>query len=462
MPTTLSNRYELHELVGSGAAGRVYRARDLRLGRDVAIKRLRPDALGGAETRARFAREAFALARVSDPNVLAVFDVSADEDDSYLVTDFCPEGSLADRLRLGALTTAEVRDLARDVSAGLVAMHTAGIVHRDIKPSNILRLAGRWVIGDLGIARVDGAAPLTQTGAVIGTPDYWAPETARGGKPTRAVDMYGLGCVLYEALVGRPPFRGDSPLATGLLHTSAAPPPLPNRIQMEDPALAELVMALLAKDPTARPTPATLNRELESAGADEPADTLRYPAAATGALTAPALPRTIAYPPGSMQRRRRPSRRALLAAGALILLGALAALVISRDDGSPGPAATTSSNGAPAATSRSTSIASSSRLVPRLDGLTVAAATAALHRRGLELTIGGTTSSPSPPGAIVSQVPPADGRVPSGSTVSVTVSNGPAPPATVPAAPPAKGPGKPKPAKDHGHGHGKDHGPKVK
>jgi eukaryotic-like serine/threonine-protein kinase len=462
MPTTLSDRYQLHELVGSGAAGRVYRARDLRLGRDVAVKRLRADALGGVETRARFAREAYALARVSDPNVLAVFDVSAEEDDSYLVTDFCPDGSLADRLRLGALTPVEVRDLARDVSAGLVAMHAAGIVHRDIKPSNILRLGGRWVIGDLGIARVDGAAPLTQTGAVIGTPDYWAPETARGAEPTRAVDMYGLGCVLFEALSGRPPFRGDSPLATGLLHTSAAPPPLPNGIQTEDPALAELVMALLAKDPAARPTAATLNRGLGSAGADEPADTLRYPAVATGAVTAPALPPTVAYPPGLVRRRRRPRRRALLAAGALILAGTLAALVISRDDGSPGPAATTSSNGAPTTSSRATPVASSSRLVPRLEGLTVAAATAALTRRGLELTIGGTTSSPSPPGSIVSQVPPADGRVPSGSTVSVTVSNGPAPPATVPSGPTAKGPGKPKPANDHGHGHGKDHGPKAK
>ena len=461
MPTTLSDRYQLHELVGSGAAGRVYRARDLRLGRDVAVKRLRADALGGAETRARFAREAFALARVSDPNVLAVFDVSAEEDDSYLVTDFCPEGSLADRLRLGALTTAEVRDLARDVSAGLVAMHAAGIVHRDIKPSNILRLGGRWVIGDLGIARVDGAAPLTQAGAVIGTPDYWAPETARGAEPTRAVDMYGLGCVLYEALAGRPPFRGDSPLATGLLHTSAAPPPLPSELQTADPALAELVMALLAKDPEARPTPATLARELGSGVADEPGDTLRYPAVATGALTAPALSPTVAYPPGLVRRRRRPWRRALLAAGALILAGVLAALVLSRDDGSPGPAATISSNGAPTTSSSATSVVSSSRLVPRLDGLTVAAATAALHRRGLELTIGGTTSSPSPPGAIISQAPPADGRVPSGSTVSVIVSSGPAPPATVPADSTAKGPGEPKPAKDHGHGHGKEHGPKA-
>jgi eukaryotic-like serine/threonine-protein kinase len=462
MPTTLSDRYQLHELVGSGAAGRVYRARDLRLGRDVAVKRLRADALGGVETRARFEREAFALARVSDPHVLAVFDVSAEADDSYLVTDFCPDGSLADRLRQGALTTPEVGELARDVSAGLVAMHAAGIVHRDIKPSNILRLAGRWVIGDLGIARVDGALPLTQTGAVIGTPDYWAPETARGADPTPAVDMYGLGCVLFEALSGRPPFRGDSPLATGLLHLNAETPPLPDEIRAEDPVLAELVLGLLAKDPTSRPTAATLNRELGSRMAGDPGKSRAYSDVATVAMTTAALSCTVAYPPAAVQRRRRPSQRALLAAGALVLAGALAAVVLSRGDSSPRAASTSSSNGAPTTTSSSTSVARSTRFVPRLEGLTVAAATAALTQRGLKLTISGTTPSPAPRGSITSQAPVANRRVSSGTTVSVIVSNGPASPPTVPADSPAKGPDKPKPAKGHDHGHGKDHGPKAK
>ena len=94
-------------------------------------------------------------------------------------------------------------------------MHAAGIIHRDVKPSNILRLRDRWLIGDLGVARLDDEAALTQTGARIGTPQYWAPETARGEECTPAVDVYGLGCVLYEALTGQKLFAGGSPVATG-------------------------------------------------------------------------------------------------------------------------------------------------------------------------------------------------------------------------------------------------------
>jgi serine/threonine protein kinase len=455
MRTTLSDRYQLHELVGSGAAGRVYRARDLRLGRDVAVKRLRADALGGVETRARFEREAFALARVSDPHVLAVFDVSADAADSYLVTDYCPDGSLADRLRQGALTTPEVRDLARDVSAGLVAMHAVGIVHRDIKPGNILRLAGRWVIGDLGIARVDGDAPLTQAGAVIGTPDYWAPETARGAAPTQAVDIYGLGCVLFEALAGRPPFRGDSPLATGLLHASAEAPPLPGAIRSEDPQLAEVVLRLLAKDPASRPTAATLNRELDAGMADEPGETLFNPEVVTLPMTVPNLPRTVAYPPDPAKPRRRVPR-ALLALGALALIAAVGVLALVRDDTGAGVPSTTrpaSTTAATPPTSPKASATRSTRSVPLLEGRSVASATTALAERDLELTVAGAKASPAPAGSIIAQVPAASRRISPGSTVSVTLSAGPAQ-TTVQSDAPAPGK-KPKPAKDQGHGHGK-------
>jgi serine/threonine-protein kinase len=458
MRTTLSDRYQLHELVGSGAAGRVYRARDLRLGRDVAVKRLRADALGGVETRARFEREAVALARVSDPNVLAVFDVSAEPADSYLVTDYCPDGSLADRLRQGPLSTREVRALARDVSAGLVAVHAAGIVHRDIKPGNILRLAGRWVIGDLGIARVDGDAPLTQTGAVIGTPDYWAPETARGEAPTQAVDIYGLGCVLFETLSGRPPFRGDSPLATGLLHASAEPPPLPEAIGDEDPQLAGLVMGLLAKDPSARPTAGSLNRELAQGIADEPGETLVYPDVATVPMSPATLPRTVAYPPDRATRRRR-LPRAALALGALALIAALGVLALVRDDTRSGSQSTTrpgsASTATPPTTPTARPVTPTTRSVPLLEGRSVASATAALAERGLRLTVGGTTASPAPPGSIIAQVPAASRRVSPGSTVSVTLSDGPAQPTIEQGDSPVQGTSKPKPAKDRGHEHGK-------
>jgi eukaryotic-like serine/threonine-protein kinase len=293
MPTTLDDRYQLDELIGVGAAGRVYRARDLRLGRTVAVKRLRSDALGGDDARARFEREALALARVSDPHVLPVFDVSAAADDAYLVTAFCADGTLAERLETRVLTCPEVRELVHDVAAGLVAMHGAGIIHRDIKPRNILRLEGRWVIGDLGIARVEGDTSLTQTGAVIGTPDYWAPETARGSAPTPAVDVYGLGCVAFEALAGRPPFRGATPLETGLLHATAATPTLPDGVEERDPALAALVIRMLDKDPADRPMPDEL--ACERPGPAACSDTLVYPDLPTVAITQPRLAACAAH-----------------------------------------------------------------------------------------------------------------------------------------------------------------------
>ena len=180
-----------------------------------------------SDERARFQREVIALARISHPNVLPVFDVSTDPDDPYLVLNYCPDGTLADRLQAGPLTLAETRELARQTSAGLAAMHAASVIHRDVKPSNILRLRDRWLVGDLGIARLDDQAALTETGARIGSRNTGRRETARGQECTPAVDVYGgLGCVLYEALTGQKVFAGGSPVATGFLHADDAPTPV--------------------------------------------------------------------------------------------------------------------------------------------------------------------------------------------------------------------------------------------
>jgi serine/threonine protein kinase len=460
MPTTLDDRYQLGQLVGFGAAGRVYRARDLRLARDVAVKRLRADALGGDEMRARFEREALALARVSDPHVLPVFDVSADADDPYLVTAFCPDGTLADRIGSGPLTCQAVRELVHDVGAGLVAMHRAGIVHRDIKPSNILRLDGRWVIGDLGIARVEGDPSLTQTGAVIGTPDYWAPETARGQAPTPAVDVYGLGCVVFEALSGQPPFRGASPLETGLLHATATTPDLPGSVRKEDPLRAGLVLRMLDKSPGARPVPAELGRALAADLASASADTLAYPDDATVPMTAPSLPPTLAYPIPPERRRRRVSRRRALLTGSAVALAAalvLAALALhdNRAASAPTPQLTTATT--PAKGQIANTVARSRRSVPSLVGQSVASATAQLSKSGLQLAVAGTVASSVPRGSITGQSPEAADRVASGTTVHVTVSAGPpeaAPVSTATPAPDVGKPHKPKPAKERGHGKG--------
>jgi tRNA A-37 threonylcarbamoyl transferase component Bud32 len=462
MPTTLHDRYQLDELIGSGAAGTVYRARDLRLGRRVAVKRLRSDAFGGDEARARFEREAFALARVSHPHVLPVFDVSTDDDEAYFVTAFCADGTLADRIRTRPLTCPEVRDLVHDVAAGLVAMHQAGIVHRDNKPSNILRLDGRWVIGDFGIARVEGDSALTQTGAVIGTPDYWAPETARGATPTAAVEVYGLGCVAFEALAGRPPFRGATPLETGLLHATAAPPALPGGVRRKDPALAALVARMLDKEPGARPRPVEL-ADVPSAPADS-SDTLVYPDPATVAITQPALPPTVAYPGVPRRGHRRASRRVIFVCGVLAIAAALVLAAAIRGENSGGPARVASPRATPdpvQATPVPSTVSGSTLSVPRLVGRTVASATAVLAQHDLALAVAGTVTSTAPRGSITAQEPPATRRVDSGATIHVTVSAG--PPATTPVSAGAPPPdiGKPGKAKTHGHGRGKHgHGKK--
>jgi serine/threonine-protein kinase len=431
VPSTLNSRYRLHEVIGSGATGRVYRAHDVHLGRDVAIKRLHDDVLGSADERARFGREAIALARISHPYVLPVFDVSTDADDPYLVLNYCPDGSLADRLRLGALDPSDARELARQTSAGLAAMHAAGVIHRDVKPSNILRLADRWLISDLGIARVDDQTALTETGARIGTPQYWAPETARGEECTPAVDVYGLGCVLYEALTGQKVFVGSSPVATGLLHATAPPPRLPAEIERADPPLAALVLRMLGKDPSRRPPAATIEQQLRGDRHVAPEATQRIaPPAIDDTVLVAAPPAAAGNRTGAtagLPPRRRPA--GLIAIAVLLLLGAAGAFALVRSgdetqEGSPTAAAA----GTPAAThAGSTVAATTARSVPDLTGQSVAAATAELARRGLRLVVSGAVPAASASGLITAQVPAARTSLPPGSVVSVTLSSGPVP-----------------------------------
>ena len=351
MPATLNGRYRLHEEIGSGAAGRVYRAYDEHLGRDVAIKRLHEDTLEDVDARVRFQREAIALARISHPHVLPVFDVSTDATDPYLVLNYCPDGSLADLLRQGTMTAPDARELARQTSAGLAAMHAAGVIHRDVKPSNILRLADRWLIGDLGIARVDDHTALTETGARIGTPQYWAPETARGEQCTAAVDVYGLGCVLYEALTGQKLFEGGSPIATGLLHATASAPPLPSHVERADPGTGDARDANAGEGPVDAP-----DRRVD------PASPRSRPAAAPRSRHSGSLRRRPPRQPFAFHRSsggpdgRRPhvNRTRLAAIAALLLVGVAGALALIRSGDDPRTPAAADTRPADAATTAAT------------------------------------------------------------------------------------------------------------
>jgi non-specific serine/threonine protein kinase/serine/threonine-protein kinase len=222
----LAGRYRLHSLLGAGGMAEVYDGRDERLARPVAVKLLRPDLAAIADLRRRFELEARAAARLTHPNVVAVYDAGEDNGRSYIVMERLRGESLADTIERGPVDLAWLHRLAGDVLGALGAAHEAGIVHRDIKPANILLGAdGRAKVADFGIARVielpaaaeaahtDTAAALTGTGLVVGTPAYLAPERAMGEPATPQSDLYSLGVVLYEALTGTKPFPGKTPVA---------------------------------------------------------------------------------------------------------------------------------------------------------------------------------------------------------------------------------------------------------
>ena len=210
-PAVLAGRYELGPVLGRGGMGEVRRAYDQRLSRYVAVK-LFP-LLESARDRARFEAEARAAAAVTHPNVVAVHDVGTDPV-PFLVMECLKGGTLADELRREPLPVERALAIVDEILAGLGAAHAKGVIHRDLKPANVLFTDdGRPKLGDFGIAISLDAVTLTETGIVIGTPAYVAPERLEGEHATVESDLYSVGVMLYEALAGRRPFDGDSPLA---------------------------------------------------------------------------------------------------------------------------------------------------------------------------------------------------------------------------------------------------------
>ncbi|MGW9119994.1 protein kinase domain-containing protein [Streptomyces sp. NPDC055663] len=237
--------------------GEVWRASDEVLGRAVAVKLLLGDHADESAT-ARFRLEAQTAARLSHPHLVAVFDFGAWEDRFYLVMELVEGRSLGDLLnaeeRLGA---EQVARIAGQAAAGLAAAHRQGIVHRDIKPGNLMLDAeGSVKIGDFGIAQFvdDPSAALTTTGQIVGTSLYLAPERALGRTAGAASDMYSLGCVIYQLLLGDPPFRSDTATATLYQHVDTAPVPLRQRGVDLSPAFDSYLLGLLAKQPENRPS----------------------------------------------------------------------------------------------------------------------------------------------------------------------------------------------------------------
>jgi serine/threonine protein kinase len=253
----VAGRFEIVGEAARGGMGTVFRARDRRDRRDVALKVLQANALGHV---ARFEREATILAGLRHPNIVEYISHGATPDGvHYLVMEWVEGETLAHRLANTGLAAPEIVALARQLCRALAALHDRGVVHRDVKPSNVM-LAGGDVaqvkLVDLGIARrTADATRLTRTGVTIGTAGYLAPELVRGGSAPidGRADLFALGCVLHECFAGAPAFHGESPLAVSakvLLHD---PPPLRTLDPATPPALEALVSALLARRPDQRP-----------------------------------------------------------------------------------------------------------------------------------------------------------------------------------------------------------------
>jgi len=272
----LLERYEILSVLGRGGMGVVYRATDRASGEVVAVKVLLERHASAAE---RFLREAAVLSGLDHPGIVRYGAHGVTEaGEPYLAMEWLDGENLAGRFGRGILTVDETLTLATQVSEALAAAHARGVVHRDLKPSNLFlvdRDVGQVKVLDFGIAQLGGATPMTKTGALIGTPGYMAPEQARNGSSlTPAADIFALGCVLFEALAGKPAFEGQNALALLAKLIFEKAPLLEAHCPDAPPALAALIARMLAKDPADRPADGrALSAELSALRALEGAQT---------------------------------------------------------------------------------------------------------------------------------------------------------------------------------------------
>lgn len=256
-PIVINDRYELGRRIGRGGMAEVFVARDRLLDRPVAVKVLFPEHAKDPLFVERFRREAMSAAGLNHPNIVGVYDWGQVNNTYYIAMEYVQGRTLADILQAtGRLSVLQACDIAVEVAAALASAHQHGVVHRDIKPANILvGSTGQVKVADFGIARAVGAAfeqNLTQSGAVMGTATYFSPEQAQGSQPDPRSDLYSLGVVMYEMIVGEPPFVGDNAIAVAYKQVHDQPVALRTREPDISPAFNAIVMKCLEKDPLRR------------------------------------------------------------------------------------------------------------------------------------------------------------------------------------------------------------------
>lgn len=307
----LRGRYRLVERIALGGMGEVWRATDLRSGRAVAAKILRPELEGDEIFLSRLRAEAANSRGLRHPNLAVVLDSGEKDGSGWLIMELVQGRALSDILEeKGTMTPAEILPTLAQVARALQVVHDAGVVHRDVKPSNILiNREGLAKLTDFGISTAANQRPMTATGMVMGTAQYLAPEQAMGAFATGAGDLYALGIIAYEALVGHRPFTGSTQVDIAFAHVNEPVPPLPDSVP---PEVRAIVMELLAKKPAERPNSAReVARRLDRIVVNLPADSwdpLEAPTwTATGRRTGPTLAETI--DPGAASRPRRRLQR---------------------------------------------------------------------------------------------------------------------------------------------------------
>lgn len=326
----IDGRYELGPVIGRGAMGEVRRGRDVRLGREVAVKFLRADLAAAADVRSRFEDEARAAARLSHSAIVTVFDSGEWDGVPYLVMECLPGRTLADELAGGPLPAERVRAIGVEVAGALATAHDLGVIHRDVKPGNILLTdSGAVKLADFGIAKSTETLDLTLTGMIVGTPAYLAPERLAGQPATARSDVYSLGVVLYEALTGEKPFCGDTPIALAHAIHTTSPQPVASRLPATDLALASAIDRAMAKDPAQRHTSASdLAASLSSGMSPTRSSAAVAGPAGTATQILPTMPSETALVPQNPEMARALGWWRVRSTGERQALGAVVAAVL--------------------------------------------------------------------------------------------------------------------------------------